>query len=121
MVASMSHGSRSARMIRSMRYVILVCLVLAACAPELQTIKLVNQTPRPIEQVFVYPAGSVDRGPSRGALAPSASTSVRVKPGNIEVLGVSAMFKVDDHTRDKPSASKVIELRGPAEAVFYDQ
>jgi hypothetical protein len=94
---------------------------LAACAAPLQSVTLVNQTGRALEQVFVYPAGATDHGVSRATLAPGASTTIQVKPGHVEVLGVSAKMKIDEHTRDKPTASQELELTGPSQVVFYDQ
>ena len=96
-------------------------VAVAACGPELQTVTLVNQTNRAIERVFVYPVGAADHGPSRGALAAGASTTVRLKPGPIEVLGESAKVKIDEHTRDVPQASQQMELRAPLKVVFYDE
>lgn len=101
-----------------MRWLIL-CAV-AACAAPMQTVQLVNRSPRPIEEIYIYPQGAVDHGKSRGALAPNASTSVQVKQGNIEVLAVSSKFQLDEHTRDKPSANVDVELKAPAQIVFYD-
>jgi hypothetical protein len=62
---------------------------LAACGAPMQTLELVNQTPRQIEAFYVYPHGA-DRGASRGQLAPNAHTSVQVKAGRIDVYAVSA-------------------------------
>ena len=101
------------------RLALLVALAACGGAP-LQTIQLVNQTNRPIEQIFVYPAGAGDHGASRGSLAPGASVEVKAKQGSVEVLAVSAKLKVDEHTRDQPSASGTLELVAPARVVFYD-
>jgi hypothetical protein len=95
-------------------------LVIAACGAPMQTVQLVNRSPRAIEEIYIYPRGAVDHGKSRGALAPNATTSVQVKQGNIEVLAVSQKFKLDEHTRDKPSANVDVELKAPAQIVFYD-
>jgi hypothetical protein len=100
----------------------LVLVLAAACgASQLQTIKIVNTTPRTIAELYVYPNGSADHGKSRGSLAPSGSTQVQVKPGFVEVLAVSAKLQVDEHTRDQPSASQAVEVHGPVEVIFYDE
>jgi hypothetical protein len=44
----------------------------------------------------------------------------RALPGNVELYAVSAKIQVDEHTRDRPSASSTVELRGPLQVVFYD-
>lgn len=98
----------------------LILCVVAACGAPMQTVQLVNRTPRPIEEIYIYPQGAADHGKSRGALAPNASTSVQVKQGNIEVLAVSAKFQLDEHTRDRPSANVDVELKAPAQVVFFD-
>jgi len=95
-------------------------ILLAACAAPMQTLHVTNRSNRTIEQLYVFPTGSTDRGASRGTLAPNASTDVRVRQGNVEVYAVSAKLQVDEHTRDRPSASQDLEIKGPAEVVFYD-
>jgi hypothetical protein len=97
-------------------------VLLAACgASQLQTVKIVNTTPRTIDELYVYPNGSADHGKSRGAIAPNGSTLVQVKAGFVEVLAVSAKLQVDEHTRDRPSASQAVEVHGPVEIFFYDE
>jgi hypothetical protein len=98
----------------------IVVLALAACAPQLQTVQLVNKTSRQIEQVFVYPIGSPDHGPSRTTLAPNATANLQLAPGNLEVMAVSAKITIDEHTRDRPTASGGLELHGPMSVIFYD-
>lgn len=95
---------------------------LAACGggAALQTVKLTNSSPRPIEQLYVYPLGAPDHGASRGTLAPAASTTVQIKSGNITVEAVSALIIVDAHTRDRRTASTAVELKGPTEVIFFD-
>ena len=100
--------------------VLVLGAALAACSPALQTVQITNKTSRQLEQVYVYPLGSPDHGPSRGSLAPNGSTSLSLRPGNLEVLAVSAKVTIDEHTRDKPSVSRGIELRGPLQVIFYD-
>ncbi len=97
-----------------------VAAALVACATPSHTLQIVNRTSRPIEQVYVYRAGAADHGASRGSLAPNASMAVQVKAGNVEVYALSAKLKVDEHTRDQPSASQDLEIKGPAQVVFYD-
>jgi hypothetical protein len=101
-----------------MRYLGLA-LLLVGCATHTQTIQIVNRTSRAIEQVYVYPVGGA-KGASRGALAPNGSVSVQVKPGNVEVYALSAKLQVDEHTRDQPSASQDLEIKGPVEVILYD-
>lgn len=103
-----------------MRFLIASLVVLAACAAPRQTLRIVNRTDRTIEAVYVYAPGAADQGPSRATLAPDASHELQVKAGALEVRGVSAKIQVDARTRDQPSASQVIEVRGPSEVVFFD-
>src|SRR5258706_7460142 len=99
----------------------LLLFAFAACSgAHVQTIQLVNRTPRAIEEVYIYPQGAADHGKSRTSLAPNASASVQVTQGNIEVLAVSAKFQLDAHTRDRPSANLDVQLKAPAQIVFYD-
>jgi hypothetical protein len=95
-------------------------VALAACAGPSYQMQLVNRTDRAIESIYVYPTGAADRGASRGSLAPSATTQLKVKHGRTSVLALSAKLKLDDHTRDQPSASQDLEVTGPTEIVFYD-
>lgn len=102
-----------------MRTLLLVLLV--GCAGHAQqTVTLVNRTPRAIEEVYIYPQGAADHGKSRAALQPNGSATVQVPQGNVEILGVSAKFQLDAHTRDRPSANVDVELKAPAQIVFYD-
>ncbi len=98
---------------------LLIFLVACGGAP-LHAVQLTNRTPRQIEQVFVYPQGASNHGASVGSLAPNATTTVKVKQGNVEVLAVSAKVQIDEHTRDQPSASQAFELKGPMSIIFYD-
>jgi len=100
---------------------VLVLAGLAACGAPLQTVQIVNRTNRAIEEVYVYPSGAADHGRSRGQLQPNGATQVQVKPGFVEVLAVSAKLQVDEHTRDRPSASQGVEVHGPVQVVFYDE
>jgi hypothetical protein len=103
-----------------MRLACLLPLLVACGGAQLQTVSLVNQTERTIKELYVFPAGSKDKGPSRGTLAPAAGTKVQIKTGNVEVYAVSETVKLDDHHRDTPTASQSLELRGPLEVIFYD-
>jgi hypothetical protein len=97
-------------------------LGLAACGgAPMQTVQIKNASPRPITELYVYPAGSTNHGASRGTVAPNGTTEVKVKQGNVEVLAVSSKMQVDEHTRDQPSASGTLELKGPAQVIFYDE
>lgn len=96
-------------------------LVLAGCGgAAMQTIQIKNTTTRTIDELYVFPAGASNPGSSRGTLAPNASTQVQVKAGFVEVKAVSAKLQVDEHTRDKPTASQDIEIHGPVQVIFYD-
>jgi hypothetical protein len=101
--------------------VLAIIAMLTACGgAALQTISLQNQTERTIKELYVFPAGSKDRGKSRGALAPNTSTQVQMPAGNVEVYAISETVKIDDHTRDTPTASQGLELRGPLQVIFFD-
>lgn len=99
----------------------LAFLVLAGCGgAPLQTVQIVNSSSRPIQELYVYPVGSANHGTSRGSVAPNGQTEVKVKQGNIEVMALSSKLQVDEHTRDQPSASGDVELKGPVKVIFYD-
>jgi hypothetical protein len=100
----------------------LVAFALPACGggAQLQTVSLVNQTERTIKEFYVFPAGAKDKGPSRGSLAPNAGAKVQIAAGNVEVYAISETVKIDEHTRDTPTASQGLEVRGPLEVIFFD-
>jgi hypothetical protein len=100
--------------------VFLVAIVTSACGPTYQTVSLINRTDRAIEQIYIYPAGSANKGSSRATLAPNAKTQVSVAQGNVEVYAVSAKVRVDETTSDTRTASQMLELKGPLELVFHD-
>lgn len=104
------------------RFVLFVLLVVGGCGggARRHTLELVNRTPRTITELYIYPMGSTDRGVSRGSLAPGGSLAIAVTEGAIEVLAISELIKIDDHHRDKPSASQVVDVRRPASVVFFD-
>jgi hypothetical protein len=95
-------------------------LALAACSPTYHTIKLVNRTDRPIEEIYIYPTGATNHGKSRASLAPDTSTEVKVPSGNVDVLAVSAKVRVNDTESETRTASQTVELKGPRELVFHD-
>jgi len=95
-----------------------------ACAcggARMYTVHIVNETDRPVEEIYIYKLGATDHGASRGALAAHGETRVQVRGGNVEVLGVSAKVQIGDHTRERRSATGAIELKGPVDVVFYDE
>lgn len=99
-------------------------LLVVGCAGRapLQSIKITNRTERAVEAIYVYPLGSADRGASRGALAPSASTTVQVPAGHLEITAVSAQVQIDEHTRERRTGSSALEItpkRAP-DVVVYD-
>lgn len=100
--------------------VLVVALVTSACAAKLHSVQLVNRTNRVIEEIYIFPAGSAKQGASRGSLKPAASTTVKVKEGNVEVLAVSSKVRLDQQTTERRTASQTLELRGPLELVFHD-
>jgi len=103
------------------RLVILTLGALVGCGgARMYTVHLVNETDRAVEEIYIYKLGAKDHGASRGALAPHADTRVQVRGGNVEVLGVSAKVQVDEHTRERRTASAAIELKSPVDVVFYD-
>lgn len=100
--------------------VLLLCLLVACGGSTMQTITLVNKTPRGIAEVFVYPANSPNHGASRGKLAPGASMTVQFKAGNVEVLATSDTIQVDDRTRDTMQAGATLQLNRPLQVIFHD-
>ena len=48
-------------------------------------IQLVNQTSRPIEQIFIYPRGNAKRGTSWGSLTPGEAMTIKIKEGSFEL------------------------------------
>ena len=73
------------------RILIFVLVSLAACGGKTGNYKvdyagpiaidLVNQTSRPIEQIFIFPRGNPQRGTSWASLAPGEKTTVKLKEG----------------------------------------
>ena len=83
-------------------------------------VQLVNKSPRPITEVYVYPMGASDRGASKGTIAPEAKLVVKVKAGNVDFLAVSQRVKVDDKQSEVRTASQTLELKSPTVLVFHD-
>ena len=99
----------------------IVLVVAAACGGGKQyTVSFVNQTPRGIAQVFVFPPGSTNHGTSRGKIAPQGTLSVNVKGGGLEVLAISDRVELDDHKHETKQASSTIEVHGPVQVLFHD-
>ncbi len=103
------------------RFFFLVGLVVfAACGGAgMQTVQLVNKTPRTIDQIFIFAPGK-DHGASKAKRAPNASTTIQLPAGNHEIYAISEKIVHDDNTRETPEASLTIELRNALELVFYD-
>jgi hypothetical protein len=101
------------------RSILLVFLV-ACGGAGMQTVTLVNKTPRGITEVFVFPANSSNHGASRGKLAAGASLTVQIKAGNVEVLATSETIQIDDKTRDTMQAGATLQLNRPLQVVFHD-
>jgi hypothetical protein len=107
-------------MLRLAPFVVAAAAFVTACGgASYQTISIKNASTRPIEELYVYRTGA-DRGASRGQLAPSATTQVKVKGGHVSVMAISGKIQIDEHTRDRPTASQELELESPTEVVFYD-
>ncbi len=102
-----------------LRIVTIAC-AFAACAPTYHTIKLVNRTDRAIDHIYIFPSGSADHGASRAALAPNATTEVKVAAGNVDVVAVSAKVRVDAKSSETRTATQTLQLAGPLELVFHD-
>jgi len=102
------------------RLLILGCALAACGAPALHQVQLVNKTPRTIAEIYIFPTGSTNHGASRGSLAPNASSTVKVRAGNVDVLAVSEKIRVDDTQTETRTATQTIELKGPLELVFHD-
>lgn len=87
---------------------------------------LVNQTPRAIEQILIFPRGAANRGTSWARIEPGASTTVNLKEGMFELVAQSAKRRIDNHWAEIPESSTLLELREdlastPRKLVFYDE
>lgn len=94
--------------------------LLACGSTPKHTVTLVNKSPRPIAELYVYPPGAANPGASRGRLEPNARTSVSVAEGAIEVRAVTIKERLDDVTSESKEASQVLQVKGPLEVVFHD-
>jgi hypothetical protein len=104
-----------------LRVLSLSILAFAACGGgALQNVRFVNKTQFTIAEVYVYSVGSPNHGASRGKLAPGATLDVKMKAGNIEVLGISEKIQINDKLRDVRQASTTIQLQRPAQMIFHD-
>ncbi len=118
------------------RYIGFAFLILFACGGKTGNYKvdyagpiqleLVNQTPRPIEQILIFPRGAQQRGTSWATIAPGASTTVKLKEGMFELVAVSAKRRIDNHWAEIPESSTLLELREdlastPRKLVFHDE
>ncbi len=107
-------------MIRPLLLALACTLAVAGCAPSYQTVQLVNRTNRVIEQIYIYPSGAAEHGASRGSLAPDATTAVKIRSGNVEVLAISHKVRIDDTTSETRTATQTLELTAPLQLVFHD-
>jgi hypothetical protein len=85
------------------------------------TLTLVNASPRPIESVFIYPMGTTNRGTSWTSIAPGASSTVKIRSGNFELVAVSAKRNIEEHLRERPEATTMLELKADQKLVFHDE
>lgn len=85
------------------------------------TLTLVNASPRPIESVFIHPVTNPERGASwTSAIAPGASTTVKIAEGHFELIAVSQKRNIDAKTREVPEAMTMLEIRSDQKLVFHD-
>lgn len=99
---------------------ILFVLVVGCGGAATHPVTLVNQTPRTIAEVFVFPPGAANHGASRGSLAPGASLVISVRAGNVEFLAVSEKVKVTQTESETKQASSTIQLVKPVQLIFHD-
>jgi hypothetical protein len=106
-----------AAMLRALPLVI----AFAACGgPVLHEVRLVNQSPRTIAEVYLFPLGSANRGPSRGSLAPNATLAVKIRAGNVEIVAISEKVRVNQTESETKQASSTIQLVRPVSLIFHD-
>ena len=118
------------------RYIGIAFLVLVACGGKTGNykidyagpiqIQLVNQTSRPIEQIYIFPRGAANRGTSWTSLAPGATTTVKLKEGMFELVAQSAKRRIDNHWAETPESTTLLELREdlastPRKLIFHDE
>ncbi len=97
-----------------------ILFAVACGGPALHNVQLVNQTPRTITEVYLYPAGSANHGASRGSLAPNATLAVKVRAGNLGVLAISEKVRVNETESETKQASSTIQLVRPVQLIFHD-
>ena len=117
------------------RIIFFVLVALAACGGKTGNykvdyagpiaIELVNQTSRPIENIYIFPRGSTSRGTSWTSLAPGAKTTVKLKEGHFELVAISAKRRIDEKFTEVPEATSQLELREdlastPRKLIFHD-
>ncbi len=85
------------------------------------TLTLVNASPRPIESIHIFPMGMQNRGTSWTSLTPGASTTVKIREGNFQLVAVSAKRRIDATFTEVPEATTMLELRGNQTLVFHDE
>ncbi len=100
--------------------VLTISVGLAGCGASYQQVQLVNKTTRPITEVYIFPTGAAQHGSSRGALAPEATLTIKVKSGNVDVLAISAKVRVDATQTETRTATQTLELKKPVSLVFHD-
>ena len=103
-----------------MRALLLVLVAACGGGASMQSVKVTNSSSHKIAELYLYPLGAPNHGVSRGILAPGATLLLQIKAGNVEVEAISELIEIDTHTRDKRTASSAIELKSPAEVVFFD-
>jgi hypothetical protein len=84
------------------------------------TLTLVNETPRPIESIFIFPRGAQDRGSSWTQLAPGSTTTVKIREGQFELVAVSAKRRIDAKYSERPQATTSLELTADRRIIFHD-
>jgi hypothetical protein len=110
---------------------LVIAVVLAACGGTTGvsrndyagsiSLTLVNASPRPIESVFIYPMGTTNRGTSWTSIAPGETSTVKIRSGNFELVAVSAKRNIEEHLRERPEATTMLELKGDQKLVFHDE
>jgi len=114
---------------------LLIALAVAACGGKTGNykvdyagpiqIQLVNQTSRPIEQIYIFPRGETKRGTSWATIAPGAATTVKLKEGMFELVAISAKRRIDNRWVETPESTTLLELREdlastPRKLIFHD-